>query len=83
MGIIKRAPTSLLITMVIVGGLTGAGVFAGFVALELAGEDTADYQAFTTTVLNLAMFALTGTSTVGAVLASRSASAVERGKDGK
>lgn len=80
---LKKAPPTVLIVVIIVGGLGFLGLVGGFVALDLAGQDTADYRTFVNTLANLIMLPLTGLGTVAAVTAARSASRAEDQTNGQ
>lgn len=82
MGWIKKAPTPVVVAMVIVCGLGVIATIGGFVALEFAGRETADYRAFVNLLMNAAMLLITGTGTVAAVSAARSASNTEEQTNG-
>jgi len=74
---VKKAPTSVIVSMVLVCGLGTVAVIGGFVALEIAGRPTDDYRGFVNLLLNAAMLLVGGTGTVAAVSAARSASNAE------
>lgn len=82
MGWIRKAPTAVVVTMVVVCGLGTVAVVGGFVALELAGRGTDDYLAFVSFLINTVMLLVTGTGTVAAVSAARSASNTEAQTNG-
>lgn len=79
---IRKAPTSLLITIVIVCGLGFVVTIGGFVALEYAGRDTESFRAFMTMLINAATLAVAGVGAVGGVSAARSASNTEEQTNG-
>lgn len=80
---LKKAPATVVIAVIIVGGLGFLGLVGGFVALDLAGQDTTDYRTFVNTIANLVMLPLTGLGTVAAVTAARSASRAEDQTNGQ
>ena len=57
---IRKAPTALLVTIVIVCGLGVITTIGGFVLLEYAGRDTTDYRAFVNVLVNAATLAVAG-----------------------
>lgn len=79
---IRKAPTSLLVTIVIVCGLGVITTIGGFVLLEYAGRDTAGYRAFVGVLINAATLAVAGVGAVGGVSAARSASNAEENTNG-
>lgn len=83
MGWIKKAPTSVLITAIIVGGLMPLVAIAGFVVLEVSGSNTADYRGFLNLLMNAAILALSGAGAVGGISAARSASNAEDQTNGQ
>lgn len=83
MGWIKKAPTSVLITAIIVGGLLPVAAIVGFVVLETTGSSTTDYRAFLNLLMNGAILALSGAGAVGGISAARSASNAEDQTNGQ
>lgn len=83
MGWIRKAPTAVVIAVVIVGGIGTLGLLGGFVALELAGADTAGYLSFVSFLLASITTLLAGTSAVASVSAARSASNAEDQTNGQ
>lgn len=79
---IRKAPTALLVTIVIVCGLGVIVTIGGFVLLEYAGRDTTDYRAFVNVLINAATLAVAGVGAVGGVSAARSASNAEENTNG-
>lgn len=77
MGWIKKAPTSVIVTVIIVCGIGTLALLGGFVALEYAGRPTDDYRTFVNTLFNAVTFLLVGTGTVASISAARSASNAE------
>lgn len=79
---IRKAPTALLVTIVIVCGVGVVVTIGGFVLLEYAGRDTTDYRAFVNVLINAATLAVAGVGAVGGVSAARSASNAEENTNG-
>lgn len=79
---IRKAPTTLLIAIVIVCGIGVITTIGGFVLLEYAGRDTTDYRSFVNLLVNAATLAVGGVGAVGAVSAARSASNAEENTNG-
>lgn len=80
---LKKAPTTVVITVIIVCGFVALGVLGSFVALTLAGEDTAEFRMWINTIGQICVYPLLGVSTVAAVSAARSASRAEDQTNGK
>ena len=83
MGWIRKAPTAVVVTAIIVGGLLPLAALGGFVALEITGSETADYRAFLNLLMNGALLALGSIGAVGGVSAARSASNTEEQTNGQ
>ena len=83
MGWIKKAPTSVVITAIIVGCLLPLAAIVGFVVLEITGSSTTDYRAFLNLLMNGAILALSGAGAVGGISAARSASNAEDQTNGQ
>lgn len=83
MGWIRKAPTSVVITAIIVGGLMPLAAIVGFVVLEISGSSTADYRGFLNLLMNGAILALSATGAVGGIAAARSASNAEDQTNGQ
>lgn len=77
MGWIKKSPTAVLVTALIVGGLLPLGAMVGFVVLEVTGSSTTDYRAFLNLLMNSAILVLSATGAAGGISAARSASNAE------
>lgn len=80
---IKKAPTGLVIAVVIVVGVATVAYLAGYVYLTAEGKDTADYRALLNTSFNYVMLLLGGTTAVASVSAARSASNAEEQTNGQ
>lgn len=80
---LRKAPTALLVTVVIMVGLIGLALIGGFVALEISGQDTEDYRIFLNTLINFVTMALAGTGAVAGVSAARSSSNAEDQTNGQ
>jgi hypothetical protein len=78
----KKAPTAVVITVIVVCGFAALSVLGGFVALTIAGEDTTDYRGFINTLANLLMFPFVGVAAIGSVSAARSAARTEEQTNG-
>jgi hypothetical protein len=74
---IKKAPTSLLITMTITVGFIVLGTLGGFIYLTAIGVDTTEFRTFINTVANIIALPLLGLTGVASVSAAKSASKAE------
>lgn len=74
---LKKAPTAVTVTVIVVCGLLALGVVGAYVALTLAGADTAEFRQWVQTIGQLLVYPLLGTTAVASVAAARSASAAE------
>jgi hypothetical protein len=79
---IKKAPTAVVVTMIIVCGFVAVSVFASYVILTLQGADTAEFRQWINTLGQIMVFPLLGVSTVAAVSAAKSASKAEEQTNG-
>jgi hypothetical protein len=74
---LKKAPTSIVITMIIVCGVLAAAVLVSFVYLQATGQNTTEFRQWINSVGNILMFPLLGLSTAASVQAARSSSNTE------
>ena len=70
---LRKAPTAVLITVIIVCGFLAAGVFASYVILTLNGEDTTEFRQWINTLGQILVFPFLGVTTAAAVSAAKSA----------
>lgn len=80
---VRKAPTALVVAIVIVVGLASIAYLAGYVYLTATGADTTDYRGLLNTTFNFVMLLLGGTATVASVSAARSASNAEDNTNGE
>jgi hypothetical protein len=83
MGWLKKAPTPVVVTAIIVSGLLPLTAIGGFVALEMSGSETTDYRSFLNLLMNAAILALSGVGAVGGLQAARSSSNAEDQTNGQ
>lgn len=83
MGWIRKAPTSVVVTVIIVCGIGTVVMLGGFIALEYAGRPTEDYRAFVNTLFNAVTVLAAGTGAVAGISAARSASNAEDQTNGQ
>lgn len=70
---LKKAPTSVKITVIITCGLLAAAVLAAYVVLSLQGADTTELRQWVNTIGQILVFPLLGTTAVASISAARSA----------
>lgn len=74
---LKKAPTSITITVICVCGLLALAVVAAYTMLTINGIDTTEFRQWIQTLGQLLVYPLLGTTAVASVAAARSASAAE------
>lgn len=74
---LRKAPTAVTVTVIIVCGFIAMGLVAAFVVLTLAGADTTEFRQWVNTVGQILVFPLLGTTAVASVAAARSSSKTE------
>lgn len=74
---LKKAPTAVVVAVIIVCGVVMLGVLGSFVALTLAGADTTEFRQWINTVGQILVYPLLGVGTLASVQAARSASRAE------
>lgn len=79
---IRKAPTAVVIAVVIVCGVVAAGVLTAYVVLALNGADTTEFRQWINTVGQILVFPLLGVGAVASVSAARSASRTEEQTNG-
>lgn len=80
---LKKAPTSVKITAMIVCGLLAGGALAAYVILSLNGVDTTELRQWINTIGQLLVFPLLGTTAVASISAARSASRADDQTNGQ
>lgn len=80
---LKKAPTSIIIVMIIVCGVIALGVLGAFVLLSIQGVDTTDLRQWVQTLGILIFGPLLGVNTVTGIVAARSASRAEDQTNGQ
>lgn len=74
---LRKAPTAVVVTMIIVCGLLALGVLTAFVVLSINGQDTTDFRNWVQTIGVVFILPLLGINTVASVVGAKSASAAE------
>lgn len=79
---LKKAPTAVTVTVIIVCGFLAAVLVASFVLLTLQGADTTEFRQWVNTLGQILVFPLLGTTAVASVAAARSSSKAEDNSNG-
>jgi high-affinity Fe2+/Pb2+ permease len=74
---LKKAPTAVTVAVIIVCGVLAAVVIAAFVVLTINGSDTTEFRQWVSTLGQLLVYPLLGTTAVASVAAARSSSRAE------
>lgn len=69
---IRKAPTAVIVAIVVVCGFGAVAVLGGYVALEYAGRPTGGYLQFVNMLINVVLLLTTGTGALAAVSGARS-----------
>lgn len=80
---LKKAPTAVVVTTIIVCGVLALGVLGVFLALTINGSDTAEFRMWINTVGQLLLFPAIGVTAVAATSAARSAGKAEDQTNGQ
>lgn len=76
-GWLKKAPTAVVVAVVIVCGVIALGVLGSFVALSLSGQDTTEFRQWINALGQILVYPFLGVTAVASVQAARSASKAE------
>lgn len=79
---LKKAPTPVIVAVVIMCGVLALGVLAAFVVLTLQGVDTTEFRQWINTIGQILVYPFLGVSTLAAVSGARSAKAAEENTNG-
>jgi hypothetical protein len=79
---LKKAPTSLVVTVAVMLGIATVAYLGGYVFLLSNGIDTTEYRALLNTAFNYLGLLVGGTAAVGSVAAARSANKAEQNTNG-
>ena len=74
---LKKAPTPVVVTVIITCGFLTLGVLGSYVALTVTGSDTLEFRRWISSVGQLLVYPLLGVTTLASVTAARSASRAE------
>lgn len=79
---LKKAPTPVIVSVILTVAVMILGSLGGFIALAWAGKPTDDYRAFINTLANLITVPMTGGALWFAAAGARSASSAEDNTNG-
>jgi hypothetical protein len=79
---LRKAPTVVTVTVIIVCGLLAVSLVGAFVLLTINGEDTTEFRQWVSTIGQLLVYPLVGTAAVASVAAARSSSKAEDNTNG-
>lgn len=80
---LRKAPTAVTVTAIVVCGLVAMVLVGAFVVLTVTGSDTTEFRQWVATVGQLLVYPLLGTTAVASVSAARSASRAEDQTNGQ
>lgn len=80
---LRKAPTALIVTLLVVIGVASVAYLGGYVYLSANGVDTADYRSLLNTSFNYLGILLGATTTVASVSAAKSSSKAEDQTNGQ
>lgn len=80
---LKKAPTAVIVTVIIVCGAIALGVLGVYLALSWQGIDTLEFRQWVQTVGQLLLYPLLGYTAVASTAAARAASRTEDAANGE
>lgn len=80
---LKKAPTAVVVTVIIVCGVLALGVLGVYLTLSLQGADTAEFRQWVQTVGQILIYPLLGITTVASIAGARAASRTEDAANGE
>ncbi len=80
---LKKAPTAVVVTMILVCGVLAVSVLVAYVWLAAHGADTTEFRQWVNTIGQLILLPIAGGGTIAAVSAARSASRAEDQTNGQ
>ena len=78
----KKAPTPVVVAVIVVCGVGFLGVLGAYVLLSLQGVDTTEFRQWVNTLGQILIFPFMGVSTIAAVSAAKAASNAEDNTNG-
>lgn len=79
---LRKAPTSVVVTVVVVCGVLGLGVLAAFVTLSINDVDTTELRQWIQTIGITVILPLLGVNTLASVVGAKSSSNAEDNTNG-
>jgi hypothetical protein len=79
---LRKAPTAVVVTLIVTTGFILVSVIGGFIFLTAIGADVTEFRAFSNTLMNAATLALAGVGAVGGVAAASSSQMTETRTNG-
>jgi predicted permease len=79
---LKKAPTAVVVAMIIMCGVVACGVLTAYVILTINDQDTTEFRQWINTVGQILVFPLLGTTAIASVAGARSASKAEDNTNG-
>jgi fructose-specific phosphotransferase system IIC component len=79
---LKKAPTAVTVTVILVCGLLALSIVGAYVVLTINGADTTEFRQWVQTIGQLLVYPLLGTTAVASVAAARSSSKAEDNTNG-
>lgn len=79
---LRKAPTSLVIAVLVVVGVASVAYLGGYVYLSANGVDTAEYRSLLNTAFNYAGVLFGATATVASVAGAQSGAKIEKQTNG-
>lgn len=80
---LRKAPTAVVVTVVVVCGVLGLGVLGAFVTLSVNGVDTTELRQWVQTIGITVILPLLGVNTLASVVGARSSSNAEDNSNGR
>jgi NADH:ubiquinone oxidoreductase subunit 6 (subunit J) len=80
---LRKAPTAVVVTVIVMCGLVSVAVLGVFLMLSLNGVDTTEFRQWINTVGQILVFPLLGTATVASIAAAKSSSRAEDQTNGQ
>lgn len=80
---LKKAPTAVTVTVIIMCGVIAVAVLVSFTYLTATGHDTAEFRMWINTIGQILVFPFLGVTAVASVAAARSSSNAEDQTNGQ
>lgn len=79
---VRKAPTTVVVTVVVAVAIVILGFLGGFVVLTLEGRDTTEYRGLVNLAMNSVTVLLAGIAAIGSTSGAKSASNTEEQTNG-